>query len=70
MNEGEKLTTILGVLGDYWNKFTSDLTNEQLFNLRQGLLALETNIKSAKNIDEINENGLNSYNNGGPIFFD
>ena len=61
MNEGEKLSTILGILGDYWNKFTSDLTEDQLVNLKQELSILQTNVKTAKNLNDINEASKNFF---------
>ena len=61
MNEGEKLSTVLDVLGNYWDKFTSDL-NEKEFNLlQQELSTLQTSIQSAQNIDEINGASRNFF---------
>lgn len=61
MNEGEKLSTVLDVLGNYWDKFTSDLTEKEFNLLQQQLSTLQSNIQSAQNIEEINGASKNFF---------
>ena len=53
MNEEEKLTAVLGILENYWSKFTNDLSNQELSNLKAQLSYLESKIKNAKNPEEL-----------------
>ena len=53
MNDSETLSTILGLLGDYWKKFTLNISEEQLTYLNQQLSILKSSVKFAKDIDEI-----------------
>jgi hypothetical protein len=61
MNESEKLSTILSLLGDYWKKFTSDISEDQLIYLNQQLSTLKSSVKSGKDIGEINEASKNFF---------
>ena len=61
MNDSEKLSTILGLLGDYWKKFTTDISEEQLKYLNQHLSELKASVKSAHDLDEINEASKNFF---------
>lgn len=55
MDDVKNLMTILDVLDTYWDKLTRDLTDEQSSYLKSEFLKLKDKIKSAKNIDEVNE---------------
>ena len=61
MNDSEKLSTILGLLGDYWKKFTSNISEDQLIYFNQQLSVLKSSVKSAKDLDEINEASKNFF---------
>ena len=62
MEENENLTMVLGILDNYWAKFTSNLSEQQMHNLKQELTALELKIKSAKKYDEITAASKNFFN--------
>jgi hypothetical protein len=53
MEEEEKLTAVLGILENYWPRFTSDLSNEQLTYLKSELSGLADKMKSAKDTNDI-----------------
>ena len=55
MDEVKNLMTILDVLDNYWDKLTKDLTVDQSSYLKSELSKLKGKMKSAKNIDEVNE---------------
>jgi hypothetical protein len=61
MEENEKLTMALGILDNYWTKFTSNLSKEQMQNLKQELTELELKIKSAKNNEEVTTASKNFF---------
>ncbi len=55
MDHVKNLMTILDILDTQWGKLTSDMTVEQLSDLRLEFSGLENKMKSIKDIDEIND---------------
>jgi hypothetical protein len=53
MEDEEKLTAVLGILENYWSRFTADLSNEQLSNLKSELSGLADKMKSAHDTNDI-----------------
>lgn len=54
MDEEEKLSAVLGILDNYWTRFTSDLSPEQFNYLKDELFGLENKIRTAKSINDVN----------------
>jgi hypothetical protein len=53
MEEEEKLTAVLGILENYWPRFTADLSAEQLSYLKSELAGLADKMKTAKDNNDI-----------------
>jgi hypothetical protein len=55
MDQVENLMKVMNILDTQWGKLTSNLTTEQLSDLKLEFSELENKMKSIKDIDEIND---------------
>jgi hypothetical protein len=61
MQEEEKLSIVLGLLDNYWSRFTSDLSDKQMGLLKDQLSGLANKVEYAEKPEDIYEASQNFF---------